>query len=60
MLIPLALAAGLNPMAPMTPMAQDSPKEFGRVQWQRRLAPALEEASRADKPVLLLFQEVPG
>ena len=38
----------------------DTAVEFGHVRWQRRLEPALESASKADKPVLLLFQEVPG
>lgn len=44
----------------MTAAAQDAPKELGRVRWERRLEPALEQARAADRPVLLLFQEIPG
>lgn len=43
--------------------AQDSdgtPREFGRVQWQRKLEPALSMSKESGKPVFLLFQEVPG
>jgi len=36
------------------------PRELGAVQWQRRVEPALDEAKRSNKPLLLLFQEVPG
>lgn len=36
------------------------PRELGAVQWQRRFEPALDEAKRSNKPLLLLFQEVPG
>ena len=38
----------------------DVPREFGAVDWQRKLEPALEQSKKADKPVMLLFQEVPG
>ena len=38
----------------------DAPPEFGRVRWGRELEPALETSARSSKPVLLLFQEVPG
>jgi hypothetical protein len=34
-------------------------RELGAVRWQRRLEPALQAAADG-KPVLLLFQEVPG
>ena len=38
----------------------DTPKELGAIQWQRKLEPALEASARSHKPLLLLFQEVPG
>ena len=38
----------------------DVPQEFGSVGWGRELEPALERASASHKPVMLLFQEVPG
>ncbi len=41
--------------------AQDGPApEFGTIAWQRDYAAAIDAAQEADKPVLLLFQEVPG
>ena len=36
------------------------PVELGQVRWRRDFDAALAEARRDDKPVLLLFQEVPG
>lgn len=44
----------------VNPHADDPPVEFGAVAWGRELEPALAVASRTEKPVLLLFQEVPG
>ncbi|MAW62128.1 MAG: hypothetical protein CMJ94_15030 [Planctomycetes bacterium] len=38
----------------------EQPVELGQVRWRRDLDAALAEAKAADKPVLLLFQEVPG
>ena len=63
------IASTLVALAAATPMtfAQDSTadstsasKELGAVRWQRRLEPALEASAADGKPVLLLFQEVPG
>ena len=54
-MIELILAA-MTTLAPL----EESPREFGSVQWGRELEPALEASAKADKPVLLLFQEVPG
>lgn len=34
--------------------------ELGRVHWARKLEPALQASAIDHKPVLLLFQEVPG
>ena len=41
-----------------TPTA--TPPELGRVQWLRGFDEAVERAKTVDKPVLVLFQEVPG
>lgn len=38
----------------------DNPKELGKVNWERHLDNGLQQAAREGKPVLLLFQEVPG
>ncbi|MDF1839510.1 MAG: hypothetical protein P1V35_16700 [Planctomycetota bacterium] len=35
-------------------------RELGTVQWERTLEPALERSAADHKPILLLFQEVPG
>ncbi len=40
--------------------AADAPVEIGRVAWLRDLDEGLARAKEAGKPVLLLFQEVPG
>lgn len=34
--------------------------ELGTVNWQRDYPAALELAKKSDKPIFLLFQEVPG
>lgn len=34
--------------------------ELGQVRWRRDFDAALTEAKAAEKPVLILFQEVPG
>ena len=36
------------------------PRELGTVRWGRELEPALEASKSSGKPVLLLFQEIPG
>ena len=38
----------------------DVPVELGRVSWSRDHAAAFAEAKETDRPVLLLFQEIPG
>jgi hypothetical protein len=38
----------------------DNPVEIGLVRWQRDFPGALAAAGRSGKPILLLFQEVPG
>jgi hypothetical protein len=37
-----------------------APAEFGAIRWQRDFAAARASAAQRQKPVLLLFQEVPG
>ena len=54
-MLPLAAAVGLT-MA----LDDDVPREFGHVDWGRKLEPALARSADSGKPVLLLFQEVPG
>jgi hypothetical protein len=41
-------------------LGADTPPELGTVEWGRKLEPALELAARTDRPVMLLFQEIPG
>jgi len=48
----LAATAGLT--------SNETPRELGLVDWGRRLEPALELAGETSRPVLLLFQEIPG
>ena len=38
----------------------EAPVELGAVQWQRDYAVALETSRKLDRPMLMLFQEVPG
>ena len=40
--------------------ALDAQKELGEVKWLRNYDEAVAKAEAADKPILLLFQEVPG
>lgn len=44
----------------MTLGAAAVPIELGKVKWDRKLEPSLEKAAKDGKPVLLLFQEIPG
>jgi len=37
-----------------------NPRELGAVKWRRGFDKALEEAKKSRKPLLVLFQEVPG
>ena len=41
------------------PAAEERP-EIGKVAWKRDLDASLDESRESGKPVLLLFQEVPG
>ncbi len=40
--------------------ADENPIELGKVEWQRNFDGALQKSRDSGKPVLLLFQEVPG
>ena len=51
----LAAAFGLAPIA-----ETDNPQELGRVRWGRDLEAALSASQENGKPVLILFQEIPG
>lgn len=55
---PVASAQDPAPV-PATPDAAPRP-ELGRVAWRRDFDPALAAAKQAEKPVFLLFQEIPG
>lgn len=38
----------------------NNPVEVGYVDWQRNYSEAVKDAKKTDKPLLVLFQEVPG
>lgn len=40
--------------------AQQAPVELGKVRWNRSFEKATKLAARSERPILLLFQEVPG
>lgn len=56
----LAAAATVATVAMAWTDGDDVPQEFGAVRWERELEPALARASASHKPIMLLFQEVPG
>ncbi len=39
---------------------KDNPIELGKVKWERKLDKGIKMAQAAEKPIFLLFQEVPG
>lgn len=45
---------------PQLVQASDSHRELGAVRWRTQLEPALAEAKRTGRPMLVLFQEIPG
>ena len=55
MTLPLALGLLLVPL-----LRADDPVELGRVDWLRDHAAAFAQARRTRRPVLMLFQEIPG
>ena len=38
----------------------DQPVEYGRIEWRRDFDAALADAKKNKRPVMVLFQEVPG
>ena len=54
-LISLCLAAAAHGA-----QSSDHPVEVGKVHWGRDLDAAFEKSAQTGKPVLVLFQEVPG
>lgn len=54
------LLSFLLPFCILSTTAQDAPIELGTVQWLRNYDSAIHESKASGKPVLILFQEVPG
>jgi hypothetical protein len=54
------LAGTHAPPAQAAPVAEVPPVELGRVAWQRDHERAFAAAREGHKPVLILFQEIPG
>lgn len=59
-LLPLYFAASAESTAPVVTAIATQPEELGRVQWLRNYDEALAAAQTSGKPVLILFQEIPG
>ncbi|WP_372367432.1 VPGUxxT family thioredoxin-like (seleno)protein, type 2 [Candidatus Uabimicrobium sp. HlEnr_7] len=38
----------------------DTPRELGQIKWQRNFSKALQQAKKEKKPLMVLFDEVPG
>ncbi|MDA1259246.1 MAG: hypothetical protein O3A20_01345 [Planctomycetota bacterium] len=55
----LAAALALLAQSVLDPLPQQ-PVEFGAVRWEREYDAARARAQREAKPLLTLFQEVPG
>ncbi len=47
-------------LVPVTLLAQQNPVELGDVHWNRSLEEAQVKSKREGKPILILFQEIPG
>jgi hypothetical protein len=47
-------------LVPLAASHDDPPVELGRVRWRTEHDAAFEDARRSGRPVVLLFQEVPG
>lgn len=61
LLFPLILLLTLTGLhAQSRTNADDQPTELGKVSWLRDYDEAMAESLRSNKPVLILFQEVPG
>ena len=62
--VPLALAGLAVACAAVpddrSPASEEPHPELGRVAWGRNLEDALQASAQTSRPVLLLFQEIPG
>ena len=63
-IFPVILSVGVTvfttPLLSAQERVGDNPVEIGQVDWSHDLDAALEESKKDGKPVLVLFQEVPG
>lgn len=59
-IIALLLATPFLSLAQVNTYPKDNPVELGKVTWLRDYDEAVLEATITDKPIFLLFQEVPG
>ena len=67
-LLALSVFAASDVLAKPAPQSQsnsndgapDQPVELGDVHWKRDLDDAVADSKKQDKPIALLFQEVPG
>ena len=63
-LAPTAITAALTTLVGLAPAqvedAAQNPVELGRVAWHRGFGEATRIAKEKDRPLLVLFQEVPG
>ena len=59
-LLLLSPALSVTQDKPAQESQPQSPIELGRVNWATTLEPALAASAKDQKPVLLLFQEIPG
>ena len=54
------MSLSVAPLLLLAACATDDPIELGQVDWLRDHERAFQEAARTERPVLLLFQEIPG
>ena len=47
-------------VSPLSPAVQNQAEELGRVNWGRDLDAAKAKSAESGKPILVLFQEIPG
>ena len=55
-----ALVAVLWTTLSLSAMTGGQPEELGNVQWNRKMENAVALSKQSGKPILILFQEVPG
>ena len=56
----LAIVATASCAMPGDAQSNTQPKELGQVKWLRNFDEAKKVSAQTGKPILLLFQEVPG